>query len=117
MLRLGLTAGPTTGESVAQILQQLTPTSSSDERNLIYVKAIRAGMASSDVRMREWANSIEDQALKKRAVAFVDFVLLRAALNKKDVESVSRIILERHLPPVQQVWAQLEPIGELRHKN
>jgi hypothetical protein len=108
MLRLGLTAGPTTGESVAQILQQLTPTSSSDERNLIYVKAIRAGMSSADVRMREWANSIEDQALKERAVAFVDFVLLRVALNKNDVESASRIILERHLPPLQQVWAQLE---------
>lgn len=117
MLRLGLIPGATSGESVAQILQQLTPASSSDERNLIYVKAIRAGMPSADVRMREWANSIEDQALKDRAVAFVDFVLLRAALNKKDVESASRIILERHLPPLQQVWAQLELSRLLRRSE
>jgi hypothetical protein len=117
MLTLGLTTGAPGGESLAQILQQLTATSSSDQRNLIYVKAIRAGMASADVRMREWASSIEDQALKDRALAFVDFVLLRAALNKKDVESASRIILERHLPPLQQVWAQLEFSRVLRRSQ
>lgn len=117
MLRLGLTPAASGGESVAQILQQLTTSSSSDERNLIYVKAIRAGMAAADVRMREWANSIEDQALKDRAVAFVDFVLLRAALNKKDAEGASRIILERHLPPLQQVWAQLELSRMLRRSE
>lgn len=108
MLRLGFTAGANNSESVDQILQQLSENSTRDERNLIYVKAIRTGMAAADVRMRDWAESIEDQALKDRARAFVDFVLVRAALNKKDVENVSRIILERHLPPLQQVWAQLE---------
>ena len=117
MLRLGLSAEGNAPESVSQILEQLTTSSSSEQRNLIYVKGIRAGMASGDLRMREWANRIEDKALKDRAVAFVDFVLLRAALSKKDVEGVSRIILDRHLPPLQQVWAQLELSRLLRRSE
>jgi hypothetical protein len=114
MLRLGLNPDANNSESVSQILQQLTQTSSVDGRNVIYVKAIRAGMASADVTMSEWANSIEDQALKERALAFVDFVLVRAAINKNDVESVSRIIMDRHLSPLQQVWAQIELSKMLR---
>lgn len=117
MLRLGFTTNANSSESVDQILEQLTEKSSSEERNVVYVKAIRAGMGSADARMREWANSIEDKALKDRARAFVDFVLIRAALNKKDVESASRIILERHLPPLQQVWAQLELAHSLRRSE
>jgi len=117
MLRLGLSPEGSSTESVSQILQQLTSTNTGDQRNIIYVKAIRAGIASADIRMREWASSIEDQALRDRALAFVDLVLLRAALNKKDAESASRIILERHLPPLQVVWAQLELSRLLRRSE
>jgi len=117
MLRLGLSSEGSGPESVSQILQQLTSTSSSEERNIIYVKAIRAGTASADGRMREWANSIEEPSLKERALSYVDFVLLRAAINKKDVESASRVILERHLPPLQQVWAQIELSRLLRRSQ
>lgn len=117
MLRLGLSSEGSGPESVSQILEQLTAATSSDQRNVIYVKAIRAGMASADLRMKEWANSIEDKSLKERALAFVDFVLLRAALIKKDVEGASRIILDRHLPPLQQVWAQLELSRLLRRSE
>src|ERR1700686_705707 len=112
MLRLGLGSEGPNRETVTEILNQLGGATNSAERDTLYVKAIRAGAASGDPRIREFADKIEDENLKESARAFADLAIVRRAISKKDVDGGLRIVRNGHLSPLHRVWA-LSEIGSL----
>ncbi|MDQ3802543.1 MAG: hypothetical protein M3416_01615 [Acidobacteriota bacterium] len=101
-------------DDLSTILSQLSGTVGIGERDVIYVKAVRAAALKGDGRIREFADQIENPDLRKRARSFADFVAVRKALDEKDVAGALRIIGEGNLPPIQHVWAYTEGARLLR---
>lgn len=112
MLRLGLEPKTPGRDTVPDILSQLDRAENSGERDMLYVKAIRAAATTSDPRIREYADKIEDELLRERARSFADLVLVRRAIKNRDVEDGLKIVRGGSLPPLQRVWA-LSQISQL----
>lgn len=112
MLRLGLEPKTPGRDTVPEILSQLDRAENSGERDTMYVKAIRAAATTSDPRIREFADKIEDEILRERARSFADLVLVRRAIKNRDVDSGLRIVRGGSLPALQRVWA-LSEISQL----
>lgn len=107
MLTAGLVREDPARDDLSNILDQL-PGTAGTTRDLIYVKAIRVAAMKGDRRVREFADQISNADLRKRARAFADFVIVRKALDGKDVEGALHILRNGELQPLQRVWAYAE---------
>lgn len=108
MLTAGFNSEVTSGDDAQATLNQLRYATSSDERDAIYVGALR-GIAKADTsRAGEIVDKIENAELRRRARAFVDFAAMRSALERKNAEEVLRIIRAGNLSSIQRVWAYTE---------
>lgn len=116
MLKLGLVSDGTNRDALPAILNQLTSAANSIERDVVYVKAIRAAAMNRDSRIREFAEKIEDANLKGRARSFADFVAVRSAISKKDADEGLRIVHDGYLSQLHRVWALAE-IARLLRKS
>lgn len=116
MLRLGFEPKASGGGSIRDILSQLDRAENSEERDIVYLKAIRVAATTSDPRIRDFADKIEDEGLRDRARSFADLVLVRRALKNRDIDSGLRITRSGNLPPLQRVWA-LSQFGRLMKGN
>jgi hypothetical protein len=116
MLRLGLTPDEPNRDALPEILNQLGSVTNNAERDAVYVKAIRAAARNGDLRIREFAEKIENANLKEQARSFADFVVVRGAINKKDVDGGLRIVRDGYLSPLHRVWALAE-IARLLRKS
>jgi len=116
MLLMGLVPAGT-GETLSEILDQLHGTATSTDRDIVYVKAIRAAAAAGDPRAREFAEKIESADLKGRARPFADLVAVRSAINKRDVEGGIRIAREGYLAPLHRAWALAQIAGLLKKSD
>jgi hypothetical protein len=114
MLNLGLTPKSLARDEVQGALDQLAQASSTVERDRLYVSAARAAAMKKDPRSREFADKVEDDDLRKRTRAFVDFVILGSLIENKDVEAALRIANAGYLSHIHRVWAYTEIAFQLR---
>jgi hypothetical protein len=117
MLTVGLVPADSDSDSLARILDQLDDAKSSAERDVIYVKAIRAGAIGRDGRIGEFAEKIDNLALKERARSFAALALVRRAISRKKPEAAWRIVNDGYLPPLQRTWALAEIARQLKKSN
>ena len=108
LLTMGVVTEDAGRDDLSNILSQLASSTRSDERDLIYVKAIRIAAVRRDEKIREFADQIKDTDLRKRARSFVDFSAVSGAFAKRDAETAIRIISAGNLPPIQRIWAYAE---------
>jgi len=117
MLTVGLVPESSSGDDLAHLLKQISHTLDVDERDLLYVKAVRAAAVKGDGRVREFADNIKNADLRKWARSFADFVAVHKALSEKDVEGAVRIISAAQLPPIQRVWAYTQIASLLKQSD
>jgi hypothetical protein len=115
MLTAGFKPEAPPGDNTQELLDQLRRAASSAERDRIYVSALRGLTKNDPPRAREIADKIENLDLRKRARAFVDFVAIRTALERKNTEEALRTIRAADLPYIQRVWAYTEVTQLLRN--
>jgi hypothetical protein len=108
MLTLGLTPANTPANELQDPLSQINGSSTVAERNAAYAKAARAAALKGDPHAREYAEKIENEYLKRRVLAFVDFALLRDAIGRERVEEAIRLARAGSFEPLQRVWAYTE---------
>lgn len=108
MLTLGLTPASATGADPQEIIGQLTSASTAYERDGAYARAARVAALKGDVRAQEYAEKIENENLRKRVLAFVQFAALSDALKRRNAEEASRLARAGDFQPLQRVWAYTE---------
>lgn len=117
MLKMGLVPTRFDSDSLAHILDQLDNATNSADRDVIYVRAIRAGAITGDGRIGEFAEKIDNPTLKERARSFAALALVRRALSRKKLEAAWRIVNDGYLPPLQRTWALTEIARQLKNSN
>jgi hypothetical protein len=95
---------PTT-DPVQSMQNRLDHAKTSAERDAIYADVASALGGKGDPQARELASKIEDSEMRKNVLAYVDFELLRAASDKKDVPEIIRIAKTGELTHIQRAWA------------
>ncbi len=76
----------------------------SAQRDGIYADVAASLANNGDLQARELANKIEDSEIRKAAIAYVDFELLRSAIQRKDTAEVLRIAKTGELTHIQRAW-------------
>ena len=76
----------------------------SEERDGIYADVAIALAGKGDPKGRELASKIENSELRNSTLAYIDFALLRAASQKKDVPELVRIAKSGELTHIQRAW-------------
>jgi hypothetical protein len=117
MLKVGLVSTSADSDSMPDILDQLDKAKSGTDRDVLYVKAIRAGAISGDSRIREFAEKIDNLNLRDRARSFSAVALVRRAIDKKDPEGAWRIVDDGYLSVLHRTWALAEIARLLRKSN
>lgn len=77
-------------------------------RNQAYAQASLEAARQGDARARDYADKIDDTELRKAARAYVDYVLVNTALDKKDADAAVRLARTGQLTHIQRVWAYTE---------
>lgn len=108
MLTAGFTSEAPPADDAQVLLDQLRRASNSAERDRIYVSILRGIIKTDALRAREIADKIENPDLRKRIRAFVDFVAIRTALERKNTEDALRLARAADLSSIQRVWAYTE---------
>jgi len=76
----------------------------SAERDGIYTDVAAALASKGDPQARDLVSKIEDSELRNRALAYIDFELLRDAFQKKDIATLVRIARTGELTHIQRTW-------------
>jgi hypothetical protein len=76
----------------------------SEERDAIYTDVAAALAAKGDPQARDLVSKIENSELRNRALAYIDFELLRDAFQKKDIALLVRIAKTGELTHIQRAW-------------
>ncbi len=108
MLKTGLSAANPERDSLADILHQLTAISTTADRDVLYVKAIRSGAMNGDSRIREFAEKIDNPSLKESARSFAALVLARHAIEKNDPEKALKVVNDKNLSSLHRAWVLAE---------
>lgn len=83
--------------------------SSPDGKNdNLYAQAARLAATKNDLRARDYAEKISDSELKEKVFAFVDFVLVQKAIEKKDADRALELLKKAKLPQLQRIWLMTE---------
>lgn len=83
--------------------------SSPDGKNdNLYAQAARLAATKNDLRARDYAEKISDPELKEKVFAFVDFVLVQKAIEKKDADRALELLKKAKLPQLQRIWLMTE---------
>jgi hypothetical protein len=86
-------------------------------RNRAYAMAALAAARRGDVRARDYADKIDDTELRKASRAYVDYELVRSALNRKDAQEAVRLARTGEITTIQRVWAYTESANFLVKSN
>jgi len=108
MLTLGLTPVSAQVDDQRDPLSRLSSSSTSWDRSVAYARAARAAALKGNPRAREYAEKVESEYLRRRVLAFVDFALLRDAVDKQKVDDAVRLARAGSFEPLQRVWAYTE---------
>jgi hypothetical protein len=103
----------TASRSIQEDLEEATREQNPARRNQAYAQVALKAARSGDERARDYADKIEDTELRKAARAYIDYELVRSALDKKEAERAARLARTGELTLIQRVWAYTESAGLL----
>ena len=95
-LRRGM--GDGAGSSDDELTERLDRAKTSDERDRAYAFAAISAADKADSRARELAEKIEDAETRKGVNTWVDYMLIRAAVTKKQPDEALLLIRKAELP-------------------
>lgn len=114
MLKRGLSPEDAKDE-IQEAIERAERAAKPEERDFAWGDAARAAERKDDPRAREFADKIEDTDLRHRVRAFVDFGLLRQAIEKKkDPQEILRLSKTGELTNIQKSWAYMSLAKQLR---
>ncbi|PYS94596.1 MAG: hypothetical protein DMF64_00305 [Acidobacteria bacterium] len=107
MLTEGLrSANEPARDAVQDALDRLPQAKNSDERDQIYVVAAFAAQRKNDLpRAHDLAEKISDADLRRQLRAYLDFVAVMRAADKKDANELLRLAADGELTHIQRVFA------------
>ncbi|MDQ2856642.1 MAG: hypothetical protein M3R68_09960 [Acidobacteriota bacterium] len=91
-------------DALKTMQNRLDHAKTSEERDGIYTDVAAALASKGDPQARELVSKIEDSELRNKALAYIDFELLRDAFQKKDVAALVRIARTGELTHIQRAW-------------
>jgi hypothetical protein len=92
------------GDPLETMQDRLDHARTSTERDGIYADVAAALANKGDSKARDLANKIEDSEFRNKALAYVDFELLRAAFQNKDTAKLLLIARTGELTHIQRAW-------------
>ena len=92
------------GDPLETMQDRLDHARTSTERDGIYADVAAALANKGDSKARDLANKIEDSEFRNKALAYVDFELLRAAFQNKDIARLLLIARTGELTHIQRAW-------------
>jgi hypothetical protein len=94
-----------TEPSEEDLLDRISHSSSSTERDGLYFDLTFRAVRTLDLKARDYVNKIEEPELRKELRAFVDAVLMIGAIVKKQTEKALRLAQAGELTHLQRAWA------------
>lgn len=113
MLRVGFPS-QTLSDEITPILDQIANAANANERDTLYVKAIRVALSRGDNRIRQFAEKIENEKLKEQARSFADLAAAQMAVKNKDAEAGLQLVRNSYLQGLNRVWALSKVAGLLQ---
>ncbi len=107
-LNRGLVSEAERGDPVQEALDHAGRAQTPAGRDQDYMHAAIAAAFKGDGRARDFADKIEDMALRQQVRAFVDFAGVNQAIQKKDGAEVLRLAQTGELTHVQRTWGLTE---------
>ncbi len=93
------------GDPYQRMQERLDRATRADERDAIYADYAVALTGAGDPRARDLVDKIDNTELRKGVKAYTDFQLVDAAIEKKDIAEVTRLVKSGALTSIQKVWA------------
>ncbi len=100
----GIGPDRTNRDPLKTMQDRLDRAKTSEERDAIYTDMAASLAAHGDPQGRELAGKIEDSELRNKTLAYIDFQLLRNAIEKKDVGELVRVAKSGDLTNIQRAW-------------
>jgi len=101
----GLVPESSAQDETADVPDQIKNAHNASERDEIYANTAGSAVHTDYARARELMDKIEDTDLRDRVHAFIDFMGVRRALDKKDADEVIRLARTGQLTDIQRVRA------------
>ncbi|HYX40796.1 MAG TPA: hypothetical protein VE821_03815, partial [Pyrinomonadaceae bacterium] len=107
MLTEGLhSANEPARDAVQDALDRLPQAKNADERDQIYVEAAFAAQRKNDLaRAHDLAEKISDTDMRRQLRAYLDFVAVMRAADKKNADEMLRLASDGELSHIQRVFA------------
>jgi len=101
----GLVPESSAQDETADVPDQIKNAHNASERDEIYANAAGSAVHTNYARARELMDKIEDTELRDRVHAFIDFIAVDRAIQKKDADEVIRLARTGQLTDIQRVRA------------
>lgn len=108
LLTRGLVTEDQTRDEGRESLERAERVANPAERDQWYARAAQLAAQKGDATARDLVDKITDSDLRQRARAYVDFILVSRALDRKDPQEAMRLLRAAELTNIQRVWALLE---------
>ena len=95
-------------QELSDILQEIDSSENKDQNDNLYAQAARLAAAQNDLKARDFAEKISNDELKNRVLAFVDFTLIKKAIEQKDTNRALNLLNKAKLPRLQRIWFMTE---------
>jgi len=102
---IGIQPEDTESDPLQRMQERLDRATRADDRDAIYADYAVALIESGDPRAKDLVDKIENSELRKSVKAYTDFALTDAAVQKKDVTEITRLVKNGELTSIQKVWA------------
>lgn len=102
---IGIQPDDTESDPYQRMQERLDRATRADDRDAIYADYAVALIESGDPRGKDLVDKIENSELRKSVKAYTDFALADAAVQKKDVAEITRLVKNGELTSIQKVWA------------
>lgn len=106
--KAGFSSEDTKEPQLDDILQEIDSSRSKGQTDNLYAHAARLAAEKNDVRARDWAEKISDSNLRDKVLAFVDFILIRRLIEKRDADKALTLLKKAKLPQLQRIWFMTE---------
>jgi hypothetical protein len=103
----GLSAPAQTADAGAEQLD-LSKARNANERDAAYTTAAQNAATKGDELARDYADKIEDADLRRQVRAYIDFLLVTAAIETRQPEKVLRLVRSDYLTTFQRAWGLTE---------
>ncbi|HKY28732.1 MAG TPA: hypothetical protein VJM12_12405 [Pyrinomonadaceae bacterium] len=108
LLTRGLGTEDQTRDEGRESLERAERGATPAERDQWYARAAQLAAHKGDATARDLVDKIADSDLRQRARAYVDFILVSRALDRKDPQEAMRLLRAAEITNIQRVWALLE---------